>query len=481
MLLADLSSPPETWRLLLGLVILALGVIAVYRQVEVRLTLLITALALGIVADDPWRIVQVFFQTFANERFVVPICTAMGFAYVLRHTGCDQHLVRLLVRPLTRVRFLLIPGTVLVGFLVNMPIVSQTSTAVTIGPVVIPILLAARISPLTTGAALLLGSSIGGELFNPGAPELRTTIEESVKAAKDLKLPYEQYNTERCVERIMPLNLVGLVVATSVFWWLSLRREQKVMPATGATPAAGPATDQGPTEEIVGAPFHVNYLRAMVPLVPLVLLYLTAPPMELIEVPKTWLEPQPEAAPPGRFESRLIGAAMLVGTVVAGLVVWRKGLGTASAFFEGAGFGFTHIISLIIVANCFGEAVKAIGLAQVVGGWIRQDPVLLIVAAAVLPLGFAFLSGSGMASTQSLFVFFAEPALRLGIDPTHAGAVVSIASAAGRTMSPVAAVALMSARLTGTTSLELSRRVALPLLAGVGAVVIAALVLSPRP
>ena len=38
----------------------------------------------------------------------------------------------------------------------------------------VPLLLAARVSPVTTGAALLLGSSIGGELLNPGAPELRT-------------------------------------------------------------------------------------------------------------------------------------------------------------------------------------------------------------------------------------------------------------------------------------------------------------------
>jgi DcuC family C4-dicarboxylate transporter len=83
-----------------------------------------------------------------------------------------------------------------------------------------------------------------------------------------------------------------------------------------------------------------------------------------------------------------------------------------------------------------------------------------------------------MASTQSLFPFFAEPALRLGIDPALVGAVVSLASAAGRTMSPVAAVTLMTATLTGTNPLELARRVALPLLAGTTAVVLAAIFLA---
>jgi DcuC family C4-dicarboxylate transporter len=77
-----------------------------------------------------------------------------------------------------------------------------------------------------------------------------------------------------------------------------------------------------------------------------------------------------------------------------------------------------------------------------------------------------------MASTQSLFKFFAEPALSLGVDPTRVGALVSLGSAAGRTMSPVAAVALMCGVLTGTNAVTLVRRVAIPLLLGVLAAVI---------
>src|SRR3989442_161955 len=174
-----LAIPWEELRPLLGLIVIAAAVYAIYRRLEVRLTLFLAALALGALAGDVPAILQKFLVTFTNEMFVVPICTAMGFAYVLRHTQCDQHLVHLLLRPLKHARGLLIPGTVAVGFLVNIAIVSQTSTAVTLGTVVIPLLLAARFSPVTIGAALLLGSSIGGELLNPGAPELRTIILET--------------------------------------------------------------------------------------------------------------------------------------------------------------------------------------------------------------------------------------------------------------------------------------------------------------
>src|ERR1700692_4644467 len=133
--------------LLLALGIIAVAVYAVLRQVDVRLALLLAALALGTVAGKPDSILRTFLVTLSKEQFVVPICCAMGFAYVLRHTGCDQHLVHLLVRPVQRVRLFLIPGTVLIGFLVNIPIISQTSTVVTIGAVLVPLLRAARLSP----------------------------------------------------------------------------------------------------------------------------------------------------------------------------------------------------------------------------------------------------------------------------------------------------------------------------------------------
>ncbi len=164
---------------LAGCVVIALAVYLVVRRHDVRLVLLLAALVLAALGGSQrgdaeelgnalMAVVQMFLKTFSDERYVVPICTAMGFAYVLRYTGCDRHLVHLLMKPVQRVRVLLIPGTVVVGFLVNIPVVSQSSTAVTIGTVVVPVLLAARFSPVTVGAALLLGSSVGGELLNPG-------------------------------------------------------------------------------------------------------------------------------------------------------------------------------------------------------------------------------------------------------------------------------------------------------------------------
>src|SRR5262249_32845816 len=138
---------------------------------------------------------------------------------------------------------------------------------------------------------------------------------------------------------------------------------------------------------------------------------------------------------------------------------------------------FAHIISLIVAASCFGAGIELIGIARLIGDTIEAAPVLLLPAAGLLPMGFAILCGSGMATTQSLFGFFAVPALGLGVDPAHAGAVVPLSPAAARTWSPFAVFVLMGAAMTGTAPFDLVKRLALPLLAAVVVIVLAAMIL----
>jgi DcuC family C4-dicarboxylate transporter len=226
-----------------ALAIVAAAIVLVIRGWDVRLVLLAAALAIsGMAAVDaePDRrhaalaaVIREFLLTFSNEKFVVPICSAMGFAYVLRHTGCERHLVLLLVKPLRHVRWLLVPGIVAVGFLVNIPVISQTSTAVCIGPVVVPLMRAAGYSMPTIGACLLLGTSVGGELLNPGAPELLTVFTAT-------GVP----TTEQTRLYLPPIVFTQLAVSMLVFWALSVWWERRALspsPARGeGSPRSGP-------------------------------------------------------------------------------------------------------------------------------------------------------------------------------------------------------------------------------------------------
>jgi DcuC family C4-dicarboxylate transporter len=478
-----------------GLVVIVVAIWLIQRQVDVRLVLIAAALLIGLLAGHLSVVVQTFLQTFAREQFVLPICTAMGFAWVLRYTGCDRHLVHLLIRPVQRFRALLIPGAVVVTYLINVPIISQASTVMAVGPVLLPLLQVARVSPVTAGAALMLGASVGAEILNPGAPEVQT-VSEALQA-----------NPRYCVGRNLPFSLLQMAVATVLFWWLSVRAERredkKAAPIANGSPEPANAAEgiqttsalrglTPPARENPDAPsggrqspgpregeppnFQVNLIRALVPVVPVVLLFLAGPPLNVIHVPPAWLV-GPGDAPGVRAESRLIGAAMLIGVVLAGLASHGKAGGIARAFFDGAGYAYAHIISVIVAAQCFGKAVESIGLAALLAGAIQRWPALLVPIAAATSLVFALVCGSGFAATQSLFRFFVGPARALGVDPVGVGSVVSLSTAAGRTMSPVAAVVLLSAELTGTKPLDLTRRVVFPLLVAVTAMVVLRLLL----
>ena len=47
---------------------------------------------------------------------------------VLRATGCDRHLVHLLIRPLRRARWAALPGGIAAAYLVNLAVPSQSSS-----------------------------------------------------------------------------------------------------------------------------------------------------------------------------------------------------------------------------------------------------------------------------------------------------------------------------------------------------------------
>ncbi len=342
-----------------GLVIIALAVYAVIRRVDVRLTLLLAAVALGAISNTLPEVVHKFFATLTDGKFIIPICSAMGFAYVLRFTGCDRHLVHLLTNPLRRFHIFLIPGAVLVAFFVNVPIISQTSTAVAVGAVLVPLLLAARVSPETAGAALLLGASIGGELLNPGAPEFRTITTEASKLGIKLE-------NSTCAHAVLPLLLIHVPIATGLFWLQSVKIE-KVWAATSHEEEAKAEIIDEQEEK-----FKVDFLKAIVPFVPLALLMAVGKPWQFIVVPESWLVSDKDAL--GVFDSRLIGAAMIIGVLCAALATPGKAKQLGGAFFDGAGYAYGNIISIIVAASCFGEGVSGIGLAKVIGDFVTQQP-----------------------------------------------------------------------------------------------------------
>jgi hypothetical protein len=91
----------------------------IWRGHDVRVVLFALAMLIAFVAGEPEVVFRKTFEALADARYLLPICTAMGFAYVVRDAGCVEALVRLLVRPIQRVPMLVVPGSAAIALVVN--------------------------------------------------------------------------------------------------------------------------------------------------------------------------------------------------------------------------------------------------------------------------------------------------------------------------------------------------------------------------
>ncbi len=439
--------------LLVALLIIATSVYLMVRRVEVRLVLLAAGLLMAGVVGRPLAIADTFTQAMV-AAMVAPICASMGFAAVLDATGCDRHLVNLLMAPLRRARWAVLPGGIVAAYLVNLAVPSQASTAAALGPVSVPLMAAVGIRPDVAGAALVLGASFGGDLLNPGAQDVQALAGATGLPARAISA------------RIRPASLVGVLAAAITF----TLRNRRLGPSIGGEPGPVAASPVGTPAQ---SP-RLNPVKAIIPLVPVLLLLLAYtgwPPLAWLLRP-----------PPGDQWRPLAGAlpvvrAMLIGTLLAAALSWREVQRVIRDLFEGMGAAYGNIISLTIAAQCFGAGIAAIGLGEVLLKMLGGYPWALAALAIGFPWALAALSGSGSGSVLAFAQTFLAP---LGILPHSVllGVLACLAAGFGRTMSPVSAVVIYGSGLVGVSPLALVARLLPALLAGAAMALVTALLLG---
>jgi len=414
-------------------VIIILGaLVAIIRHYDVRLVLFTAGLLLASLAGNPLLIFSTFESKMGDGAVIAPICTAMGYAFLLRTIGADKHMVRLLIAPIRSIRFLLVPGGCLIGFFTNMAITSQTASAAAVGPILIPIMIAARWHPIIAGATLVLGCSAGGNLFNPGEPDI-----VAIHKASGVDIP-TIINTA-----LMP-EVLGFFIAVAVFTVL----------AYVSTPKHNADMTELPHEDNQGE--RINIAKALLPPLPILLLILTQPSFGL------WhdiLTIYPKGMP--------VAHAMLFSAILAILITHRDNNHKVEQFFEGIGYGFIHVIALIITATCFINGLEAVGLVHTLVQSVKDFDAMAKIISGVVPYCFAIISGSGTAPSVA-FTNAVVPSLA-AVNPAQAvdiGILGAIGATFGRTMSPVAAVIIFSAGLCHVKPLHIAERTAPALLCG---------------
>lgn len=440
-----------TLHLAAALVVSVLAIGAIRKGLDVRFVLLAAGLLMAGIAGNVWTLFNAFQASVGKGDVIGPICSAMGYAFVLKATGADREMILLLTAPLKNLRWLMVPGGCLIGFFTNMAITSQTASAAALGPILIPLMISQRFSPLAAAATLLVGCSVGGNLFNPGEPDI-VAIRNATMA-----------DTSGIINAVVVPNLIAFVVATAVLTFIVQKYHSNT--ATD-NPASSPSILNNPTSNLNR---NTKFALAVLPPLPVIILLLLQPSFNL--VPALF-----EVYPQGLFISTVMlicsGIAMLLTVGGSGGLVKHVSALTVD-FFEGMGYGFAKVISIILAASCFIAGLDALGAIKETSAMLVNYPALAVTLSPLLTWLLAIICGSGTAPSVSFSAAMLPAVAKTSVGgAVQLGTTAAIGANIGRTMSPVSAILLFTSTLANVAPTEIIKLVSIPLVSALLAVIL---------
>ena len=407
--------------IVIGMLIVLATFVAIVKRYEVRMVLFTSGLLMALISMDPISAFDAFRDRMVHPTLVPVICSVMGFAFVARATRCDKNLVRLLTNPLRKIRPILVPGAVLVTWFINISLISAAGVSAAVGVVLIPTLIMAGVHPAMAATAVFAGTY--GSVLSPGNPH-------NVMVSDIANIGVMEVIGNHAV----PAVICALIGAISLAIISRIKKEHQGYEPPQDDEAAEVQTDEETGEE------SVNVIKALVTMLPLVLIILATDQVGLL---------------PPTLE---IHTAMIIGAIVALAVSRWNPQEVTKEFFDGMGHAFSNVIGIIIAASVFTTGMAAIGLTDALIEIMRQYTAIAPFSATFGPFLVAVLGGSGDAATLAFNEAVTPHAADLGISAADLGSVANVAGALGRTMSPVAAAAIVCAGLAQVSPVELFKR-----------------------
>lgn len=401
--------------LILGCILVLITLFLLIKRYEARMVLVAAGIVMCACAGNPMAALNSFAKGMGSSM-ISSACSSMGFALVMRFTGCDKHLINFLAKGLTKVHFLIIPGVVLATFAVNMALPSAAGTAAAAGAIFIPIMMGAGIHPAMAAAAVKCGTY--GSMLNPGLAHNPFVAKIAGVSVMDV------------IAFHYKANLASLVIAAITITVIAyMTHENKDHFAEGLE-----------LEEN----FKVNYLYALMPIIPIAILLLCA----------TKIVPMFKMG---------VAQAMIIGCILALAVTRTNPAELTKSFFDGMGKAYADIIGIIISAGVFVAGMNAMGLVKAFTNAMLNNPAIVKIAASVGPFLLGLIVGSGDAATFAFNEAITPHAADFGMTPVQMGSMATLGGTLGRTMSPIAGATIIVAGIAGVNPMEIAKRNALPM------------------
>lgn len=414
--------------LALGIIVIIATIYLLLKRYDSRLILLAAGVVMAILAGKPMAAFTAFAKSMTEGGLIQAICSVMGFALVMKVTGCDAHLIKLVAHALKRVRPLLIPGATMATFAINIALPSAAGVAAAVGAIFIPLLMSAGIHPATAAAAVKSGTY--GSMLSPG-------LAHNVFVAKLANMDVMSVIAVHYRADIASVIIASIAI-TAVAFFL---KEHKGYVYEDANAGA----DDG----------KANLLYAIVPLIPIVMLVLGAT---------------------GKVPALKMGVpeAMVIGGIIALLVTRKNPAEVTKSFFDGMGTAYAQIMGIIIAAGVFVSGMKALGLVDAFISAMLNSSGFVKLAAAFGPFILGIISGSGDAAAFAFNEAVTPHAQQFGLEIVNMGSMASLGGALGRTMSPITGATIICAGIAGVNPMEVAKRNALGMIC---AMIVAMLIL----
>ena len=452
------------------LICAVIGLIAVVfllvKKRETKTVLIGVGLVLCVVCLNPLGALESFTKSMTSAGLIKAICASMGFAYVMKVTKCDQHLVLLLTKPMKDIGFFLIPATFVLTYLINIAIPSAAGCSAAVGATMIPLLMASGVRPAMAGAAVFAGTF--GGVLSPGSAH-------NIFVTDMVKKTNEAYTVQDVIGVQFPnavaagiVVLIALSLTAIIF--KDYQKGQDFSPKSTSNAAEATQT-------------KVNLLFALAPLIPLVILVVGAVISSyardffltnLNSIVAVLGDPRGVSVEKffgdhyGLFvaikyfgwTNMGVAEAMILGAIIAVFITWTSPEKITKEFFNGMGSAYAEVMGIIIAAGVFVAGLKACGAIDAVTEWLKHSQEFVRYGGTFVPYLMGTVTGSGDAATMAFNQAITVHAADLGFAQDKLGMAAAISGALGRSSSPIAGAAIVCAGLAMVSPVEIAKRTA---------------------
>ncbi len=419
----------------LKLIFALLGVIAVVvlliKRYDTKTVLIGVGLVLCVLSLEPMKAFEAFTKSMTKAGLIKAICASMGFAFVMKATKCDKHLVKMLTKPLTNVGFLLIPLATALTYFINIAIPSASGCSAAVGATLIPLLMAAGIRPEMAAASVFAGTF--GGVLSPGSAH-NIFVTDLVKKTNP-SFTVQDVIQIQFSSAITALVIVLVVLSVLALFFKDYQKGQNFVVDTSENPTASKPEDD------IG---EVNYIYALMPLVPLIILVIGATSLKEYSF-LAWTKMG-------------VAEAMIIGAIVTIFATMTNPQKITKEFFSGMGSSYANIMGIIIAAGVFVMGLKSCGAVDAIIAFLKTDQSYVKFGGTFIPFLMGTVTGSGDAAAFAFNQAVTVRAAELGFDQATLGMAAAISGALGRSASPIAGACLVCAGIALVNPIQIAKR-----------------------